>query len=253
MERANSEDGDGNGNGNGNGGNKLPIGFRFYPTDEELMVHYLKRKVFSLPLPATVIPDLDVFHSNPWDLPGDLKEKRYFFCQRKRNTMSKCSSSSLSAECGYWKARGKDKQIIAPGSNLLIGIKKCFVFYKTKKSGAVKTPWFMHEFCLVGSINTPYLTQKLMIQVGDWVVCRVYQRKRKTKNQGTNAQLANINKCRTLQGIKGSDHMNLRMEGNNELGFSFVAQTSLSSCSSGITDISCNDLDQEANSHNVSF
>lgn len=63
IERAKSEEGNG-------GVNVVPIGFRFHPTDEELVVHYLKRKAFSLPLPATVIPDLDVFHSNPWDLPG---------------------------------------------------------------------------------------------------------------------------------------------------------------------------------------
>lgn len=52
---------------------KIPVGFRFHPTDEELVVHYLKRKVHSLPLPAAVIPELaDVFHYNPWDLPGWL-------------------------------------------------------------------------------------------------------------------------------------------------------------------------------------
>lgn len=49
---------------------KIPVGFRFHPTDEELLVHYLKRKVHSLPLPAAVIPELDVFQCNPWDLPG---------------------------------------------------------------------------------------------------------------------------------------------------------------------------------------
>lgn len=49
---------------------KIPVGFRFYPTDEELIIHYLKRKVYSLQLPATVIPELDVFQTNPSDLPG---------------------------------------------------------------------------------------------------------------------------------------------------------------------------------------
>lgn len=53
-----------------NGGIRLPIGYRFRPTDEELIVHYLKRKAFALPLPASVIPDFDVFHADPWTLPG---------------------------------------------------------------------------------------------------------------------------------------------------------------------------------------
>lgn len=52
------------------GGVKIPIGFRFHPTDEELLIHYLKRKILSVPLPATVIPELEAFQFNPWDLPG---------------------------------------------------------------------------------------------------------------------------------------------------------------------------------------
>lgn len=53
-----------------NGGLKLPIGYRFHPTDEELVLHYLKRKVLSIPLPASVIPEFDVFLTDPWGLPG---------------------------------------------------------------------------------------------------------------------------------------------------------------------------------------
>jgi len=53
-----------------NGELRLPPGFRFHPTDEELVVQYLKRKVFSFPLPASVIPEVDVCKSDPWDLPG---------------------------------------------------------------------------------------------------------------------------------------------------------------------------------------
>lgn len=52
------------------GGIKLPVGYRFHPTDEELLLHYLRRKVFGVPLPASVIPELDVFQADPWSLPG---------------------------------------------------------------------------------------------------------------------------------------------------------------------------------------
>lgn len=50
---------------------RLPPGFRFHPTDEELVVQYLKRKVFACPLPASIIPEVDVCKSDPWDLPGN--------------------------------------------------------------------------------------------------------------------------------------------------------------------------------------
>ncbi|EAZ43477.1 hypothetical protein OsJ_28084 [Oryza sativa Japonica Group] len=49
------------------GGVVLPPGFRFHPTDEELVVQYLRRKAFGLPLPAAVIPDLhNLFKLDPW-------------------------------------------------------------------------------------------------------------------------------------------------------------------------------------------
>jgi No apical meristem (NAM) protein len=49
---------------------KLPPGFRFHPTDEELVVQYLRRKALSYPLPAAIIPEIDLLKFNPWDLPG---------------------------------------------------------------------------------------------------------------------------------------------------------------------------------------
>lgn len=49
---------------------KLPPGFRFYPTDEELIVHFLHRKAALLPCHPDVIPDLDLYPYDPWELDG---------------------------------------------------------------------------------------------------------------------------------------------------------------------------------------
>ncbi|OEL29862.1 hypothetical protein BAE44_0009119, partial [Dichanthelium oligosanthes] len=38
----------------------LPIGFRFRPTNEELLLHYLRRKTLACPLPAGIILDADL-------------------------------------------------------------------------------------------------------------------------------------------------------------------------------------------------
>lgn len=48
----------------------LPPGFRFHPTDEELVLHYLKNKVSSRPLPVPIIAEIDLYKFDPWDLPG---------------------------------------------------------------------------------------------------------------------------------------------------------------------------------------
>lgn len=53
-----------------NGMVRLPPGFRFQPTDEELLFQYLRRKVFSCTLPASIIPHFNISNFDPWDLPG---------------------------------------------------------------------------------------------------------------------------------------------------------------------------------------
>jgi len=48
----------------------LPPGFRFHPTDEELVVYYLCRKVARQQLPVPIIAEVDLYKVDPWDLPG---------------------------------------------------------------------------------------------------------------------------------------------------------------------------------------
>lgn len=62
----------------------LPPGFRFHPTDEELVVHYLKKKITSAPLPVAIIAEVDLYKFDPWELPGTFSSKWvslvFFFC-----------------------------------------------------------------------------------------------------------------------------------------------------------------------------
>ncbi|GMP94052.1 hypothetical protein CsSME_00043652 [Camellia sinensis var. sinensis] len=48
-------------------------GFRFHPTDEELVGFYLKRKVQQRPLSIEIIKQLDIYKFDPWDLPSRIK------------------------------------------------------------------------------------------------------------------------------------------------------------------------------------
>ena len=48
----------------------LPPGFRFHPTDVELTVYYLKRKLLGKKLRCNAVTDIDLYKFAPWDLPG---------------------------------------------------------------------------------------------------------------------------------------------------------------------------------------
>ena len=47
----------------------LPPGFRFHPTDEELISHYLYKKVLDINFSARAIGEVDLNKSEPWELP----------------------------------------------------------------------------------------------------------------------------------------------------------------------------------------
>lgn len=47
-----------------------PPGFRFHPTDEELLRFYLRRKVDKKPIVIELIKEIDVYKHDPWDLPS---------------------------------------------------------------------------------------------------------------------------------------------------------------------------------------
>lgn len=48
----------------------LPPGFRFHPTDNEVTMYYLKRKVMGKKLIFDAVTELNIYQFAPWDLPG---------------------------------------------------------------------------------------------------------------------------------------------------------------------------------------
>ncbi|KAK4779101.1 hypothetical protein SAY86_006629 [Trapa natans] len=60
---------------------ELPPGFRFHPTDEELISHYLLKKVMDVNFSAKAIGEADLNKSEPWELPSK-QTIRYRFLTR---------------------------------------------------------------------------------------------------------------------------------------------------------------------------
>ena len=49
---------------------ELPPGFRFHPTDEEIITHYLTHKALNNRFTSGVIGEVDLNKCEPWHLPG---------------------------------------------------------------------------------------------------------------------------------------------------------------------------------------
>ncbi|KAH6830396.1 NAC domain containing protein 80 [Perilla frutescens var. hirtella] len=152
---------------------ELPPGFRFHPSDEELITHYLSHKVVDSSFNTIAIGDVDLNKVEPWDLPWKAKmgEKEwYFFCVRDRKYPTGLRTNRAT-EAGYWKATGKDREIFRAKS--LVGMKKTLVFYRGRAPRGVKTNWVMHEYRLEGKHSMHNLNKSAKIE---WVICRIFMK-----------------------------------------------------------------------------
>ncbi|PWZ38899.1 NAC domain-containing protein 104 [Zea mays] len=78
--------------------NLLPPGFHFFPSDEELVVHFLRRKASLLPCQPDIVPTVCMNHHDPWELNGKALEagsQWYFFSHAKQ---------SRATPNGYWSS-----------------------------------------------------------------------------------------------------------------------------------------------------
>ncbi|PSR87454.1 NAC domain-containing protein [Actinidia chinensis var. chinensis] len=219
------------------GGLKFPIGYRFCPTSEQLLKYYLKPKVDSRPLHAQVIVEFDAFQTNPWDLPGDGKEKRFFFCKRKLGNGRRWNGMS---ESGCWKAKGKEVRVLDNESDQVIGVKRSLIFCEKKYHGDVlEHQWVMKEYRLVDS--------QTGMQLEDWVVCKVYQKPHKTKYRRIRIQASDSSEeSSVVDPMEGDRHS--RDESSHDVPQISSPSSSSSSSSSWISEISSIESDQEETS-----
>ncbi|KAE9585073.1 putative transcription factor NAM family [Lupinus albus] len=151
---------------------KLPPGFRFHPKDEELVSHYLMKKVIHND--SSLLIHVDLNKCEPWDIPQTAcvgGKEWYFYTQRDRKYATGLRTNRATGS-GYWKATGKDRTIHLKGT--LIGMRKTLVFYQGRAPKGTKTEWVMHEFRIQGPHGPP----KLSSSKEDWVLCRVFYKSR---------------------------------------------------------------------------
>ncbi|KAH7287538.1 hypothetical protein KP509_32G061000 [Ceratopteris richardii] len=154
----------------------LPPGFRFYPTDEELCIHYLCKKAASEPFTIPIIAEIELYKFDPWDLPERalFGEKEWYFFSPRDRKYPNGSRPNRAAGTGYWKATGTDKPIHGVGGSK-VGVKKALVFYTGKAPKGMKTNWIMHEYRLADN-EVRRTKRKGTLRLDDWVLCRIYKK-----------------------------------------------------------------------------
>ncbi|KAJ0052994.1 hypothetical protein Pint_01381 [Pistacia integerrima] len=165
--------------GNNNDEEVMLPGFRFHPTDEELVGFYLRRKVEKKPISIEIIKQIDIYKYDPWDLPkvstvgGDHREW-YFFCIRGRKYRNSIRPNRVTGS-GFWKATGIDKPIHSVKEpHDCIGLKKSLVYYRGSAGKGTKTDWMMHEFRLPP--NTKNIKDIANQEAEVWTLCRIFKR-----------------------------------------------------------------------------
>ncbi|XP_011014226.1 PREDICTED: NAC transcription factor 29-like [Populus euphratica] len=166
----------------------LPPGFRFHPTDEELVIYYLDRKINGRTIELEIIPEVDLYKCEPWDLPDKSflpsKDLEWYFLSPRDKKYPNGSRTNRATKAGYWKATGKDRPVNS--QKRPVGMKKTLVYYRGRAPHGIRTNWVMHEYRLIDSLcgAAPSSLKD------SYALCRVFKKtihipkKKEEKNNG---------------------------------------------------------------------
>ncbi|CAK9316041.1 unnamed protein product [Citrullus colocynthis] len=144
-------------------------GFRFHPTEEELLNFYLKHVVAGKRLQFDPIGILNLYQHDPWELPGlaRIGEREWYFFVPRDKKLGGLGRPNRTTKNGYWKATGSDRKIVSLSDpKRLIGLRKTLVFYLGRATRGRKTDWIMNEYRFPDNSPLPK----------DMVLCKIYRK-----------------------------------------------------------------------------
>ncbi|KAJ7976157.1 putative NAC domain-containing protein [Quillaja saponaria] len=164
-----------------------PPGFRFFPTEEELVSFYLHNKLEGKredlnQVMDRVIPVVDIYDYNPWDLPqisGELcheDTKEWFFFIPRQESEARGRRPKRLTTTGYWKATGSPNHVYS-SKNRIIAIKRTMVFYIGRAPSGTKTDWKMNEYKAIRgeASSSSSSTSAIPMLRQEFSLCRVYK------------------------------------------------------------------------------
>ncbi|KAG2711583.1 hypothetical protein I3843_04G077200 [Carya illinoinensis] len=152
-------------------------GYHFDPTDVQLVLFYLKKKVKKKRFRPREIAEVNIYEFAPWDLQeksisssGDLQW--YFFCPVEKK-YANGARVNRSTEFGYWKSTGNCTNVFH--NEVLVGSRRTMVFHRQGE----RTDWVMHEY----SLHYENLAMEDDVQ-NAYVLCKIFQKKGKGPKNG---------------------------------------------------------------------
>ncbi|XP_038992783.1 NAC domain-containing protein 90-like [Hibiscus syriacus] len=159
---------------------KLATGFRFFPTEEELVLFYLRNQLDGKTQQMhLVIPVLNIYDVEPWDLPqlaGELcraDTEQWFYFTPRQEREARGGRANRTTASGYWKATGSPSYVYS-SDDRVIGMKKTMVFYKGKTPAGKKTKWKMNEYRAIEAVANPSAVTTTPMLRHEFSLCRVY-------------------------------------------------------------------------------
>ncbi|KAK7391523.1 hypothetical protein VNO78_19939 [Psophocarpus tetragonolobus] len=153
---------------------RMGPGFRFHPTDEELVSFYLKRKMTGKLSHYDHIAVVDVYKLEPWDLPPlsklRTKDLEWYFFSALDRKYGNGSRTNRATEKGYWKTTGKDRPV--SHDDRTVGMKKTLVYHMGRAPQGRRTNWVMHEYKMVDA----ELARAGTVLKDVYVVCRIFEK-----------------------------------------------------------------------------
>ncbi|XP_043725547.1 protein ATAF2-like [Telopea speciosissima] len=172
----------------------FPSGYRFCPSESELLLNYLRNKILGLPLPCDVIKEVEIYRFNLDQFTrmiveftdGNGEDSYFFTITDPKNRVGGRPSRTTSD--GYWKATSGDVEVLFHG--VTIGYKKNLVLYIGKGNTARKTNWIMHEYKLNYRLLLSDDQRKALdSQMKNCVLCRIRDKK----------DFSRVNRIETIQ------------------------------------------------------